>query len=613
MIEQGSRECEAPAPHSLPLVLMAIFLPVIAMIYALNIPSFFGWIFYTEQYLILFISFCCVFIFTSGLNKSHLFINGRFDRWLRILCGLLAAVSGIYSTINYESILFSIGFVTTDKVLLSSVGIFLLLEALRRVSGYVLVMLCCAFVVGPMLLAWISDGDWVRPIAFDRLLTIVYFGQGGIHGIPAQVAATVVAVFVVFGQCLILTGGGESIQILARRMIGGSGGADKLAVAASAMFGSLSGSASANVATTGVMTIPLMISQGIPPYRAAAIEAVASTGGLILPPIMAATGFLIAEYLMISYAEVASAALVPALLFYGSVFVYCHFSNRTVVASEIPSESSSNDSIVKVLVPFILPIVALIVFLFVFYQSASVSALAAASVALMVGVWNGKARSLKIWAKALLQATPQITEIAVICGAAGIIMGVLSLSGIGANLSRIILTMADGSLPILIAISALSCIVLGMGVPVTATYVILIGLVAPALIEFGVSQLSAHLFVFYFGTLSFLTPPVCLSVFVAANLARSGITETAVEAMKIAAPAYLLPIIFIYQPALIGEGGWLQSTIVIGIVAVGLALLSYGMVSSSPSALLKSTSGAYAKRLMFLGSGALCLLMAIQV
>lgn len=559
---------------------IALGLPLVAILYALNVPSRLGWIFYLEQYLILFSALSCAFVFASGMNQSHLWINAQVDRLIRSVLGMASLILGTYATLRYESILFSIGFITPDKVLMATLGTLILLEALRRVSGYALLLLCVVALLGPALLSWVSDGAWIRPIRLDRLTTLIFFGQGGIHGLPLQVAATVVAVFVIFGRCLIESGGGDSIQQLARRLVGQSQGGDKIAITASGLFGSLSGSASANVATTGVMTIPLMVSQGIPAFRAAAIEAVASTGGLILPPIMAATGFLIAEYLTIPYADVAAAALVPALLFYASVLVYCHFANQNTTA--IQSDSSLNtDSLFRIVFPFIGPIGLLILFLFVLYQSASASAIGAAIGALVIGLWNGKTRHWRIWLRVLHESTPQIVEIAIICACAGIIMGVLGTTGVGTSLSRIILSLADGSLPVLILISALACIVLGMGVPVTATYVILIGLIAPALVGFGIPDLAAHLFVFYFGTLSFLTPPVCLSVFVAANLARSGMTQTALESLKIALPAYLLPVVFLYQPALIGLGTWSEIIGFTAATAVGLLLIAYGIGTQS--------------------------------
>jgi len=583
---ESTHRSEPASVGSFLTTLIAVTLPVIAALYALNVPSLLGWVFYTEQYLILFGTVSSAYVFVGGLNKSHPWGGPRLDRVLCLCMAALATGLGLYATVNYQSILFSIGFITTDKVIMATLGTVILLEALRRVSGYALVILCFVAIFSPALISWLSDGSWIRPIRLDRMTTMIFFGQGGIHGLPLQVAATVVAVFVIFGRSLISAGGGDAIQQLARRMVGKSQGGDKIAITASALFGSLSGSASANVATTGVMTIPLMTSQGIPAYRAAAIEAVASTGGLILPPIMAATGFLIAEYLTIPYADVAAAAAIPALLFYACVMIYCHVANRSVESSDTVDHRASSGSLLRTSIPFIAPIIVLIALLFVFYQSASASALGAGLAALLIGLWNGLTRDWRTWIKVLTESTPQIVEIAIICAGAGIIMGVLGMTGIGTSLSRTILALADGSLPLLITISALACIVLGMGVPVTATYVILIGLIAPALVGFGIPDLAAHLFVFYFGTLSFLTPPVCLSVFVAANIARSGITETAIESLKIALPAYLLPVVFLYQPALLGIGSIWESMAVIATTIVGLTALTFGIAklsSNSPT------------------------------
>lgn len=609
---ESTHRSEPVSVGSLLTALIAVTLPVIAALYALNVPSLLGWVFYTEQYLILFGTVSSAYVFVSGLNKSHPWGGPRLDRVLCLCMAALATGLGLYATVNYQSILFSIGFITTDKVIMATLGTVILLEALRRVSGYALVILCLVAILSPALISWLSDGSWIRPIRLDRMTTMIFFGQGGIHGLPLQVAATVVAVFVIFGRSLISAGGGDAIQQLARRMVGKSQGGDKIAITASALFGSLSGSASANVATTGVMTIPLMTSQGIPAYRAAAIEAVASTGGLILPPIMAATGFLIAEYLTIPYADVAAAAAVPALLFYGCVLVYCHVANRSVQSNQAIADTRDTGSLIRTSVPFIAPIGVLIVLLFVLYQSASASALGAALAALLIGLWNRTTRDWRVWIRVLTESTPQIVEIAIICAGAGIIMGVLGMTGIGTSLSRTILALADGSLPLLIAISALACIVLGMGVPVTATYVILIGLIAPALVGFGIPDLAAHLFVFYFGTLSFLTPPVCLSVFVAANIARSGITETALESLKIALPAYLLPVVFLYQPALLGIGSLGEILGVVTVTIIGLTALTFGIAKLSSNELNQSLERVNRVGAIFSVSGLLILVALLN-
>ncbi len=558
---------------------LALILPLSALIFALNLPVYMDFIFYREQFLIAFASLACTFVFLSDINVSHALVNKCFDNVFRRFAVLACVTYGGYATIYYESILFMIGFITWDKVLVASLGTFLLLEALRRCTGYVLIILGITALCLPLILSSISDGGWVRPIPVDRMLTLIYFGQGGIHGIPIAVAATIVSVFIIFGRGLIMAGGGDAIRSISSYFVGSDGGAHKIAVVASGLFGSLSGSASANVATTGVMTIPLMKNQGIPSHRAAAIEAVASTGGLILPPIMAATGFLIAEYLAIPYSEVAIAALVPGLMFYGCIFLYCHYAHR-----DMPRGKADNTESVKTarkpkqllweLAPFLVPITVLIILLFGFYQSAEVSAVAGIVAALCVGYANGRIQLSSVFGKLLTDATPQIVEITIICGCAGIIIGVLGITGIGASLSRLILQIAEGNLWIVIFVSALACIVMGMGVPVTATYVIVIGLIAPALTSFDVHPLAAHLFVFYFGTLSFLTPPVCLSIFVASNLANSKIGQTVIEALKIATPAYLLPLLFVLEPGLIGVGTAEHVAYVITLTMIGLGALT---------------------------------------
>ena len=275
----------------------------------------------------------------------------------------------------------------------------------------------------------------------------------------------------------------------------------------------------------------------------------------------------------------AVAAVIPGLLFYGCVFLYCHYAHLSIPKRNTdnlePSKTKPGaKQLLWDLAPFFVPITVLIMLLFAFYQSAEVSAVGGIIAALSVGYTNGRIRLSTIFGKLLRDAAPQIVEITIICGCAGIIIGVLGITGIGASLSRLILTIAGDNLWIVTFVSALACIILGMGVPVTATYVIVIGLVAPALISFDVHPLAAHLFVFYFGTLSFLTPPVCLSVFVAANLAKSKIGATVIEALKIALPAYLLPLLFVLEPGLIGLGSFEHVAFVLALTMIGLGALT---------------------------------------
>ncbi|WP_161487544.1 TRAP transporter permease, partial [Sulfitobacter sp. HI0129] len=335
---------------------LAIILPIAALIYSLQLLPRFGIIIYKEQYLTLFIAICVAISFlVKPFSKSQV---RETPPWYDIIGAVLALIVGGYIFLNYDEIVRSLGLITTDKVIVSVIGIVLLLEVARRHVGWTMVS------VGLLALGYAYFGHYLsgmfetRVIRWDRLVTYNYLGTGAIFGTPVYVAATIVTSFVVFGQVLFLVGGGDAISDFAFALMGRrKGGPAKVAIMSSALFGSLSGSASANVATTGMLTIPMMRKVGYSPERAGAVEAVASTGGLVLPPVMAATGFLMAEFLAVPYATVAIAAAVPALLFYFCVYLQVHLeavkaSMEGADATELPDLRDAGRRMIPVAVPF---------------------------------------------------------------------------------------------------------------------------------------------------------------------------------------------------------------------------------------------------------------------
>ena len=440
--------------------------------------------------------------------------------------------------------------------------------------------------VGLLALAYAFFGNHLsgmfetRVFSFERLVTYNYLSTGAILGTPLYVAATIVTAFILFGQLLFLVGGGDAISNLAFAMMGRRrGGPAKVAIISSALFGSLSGSASANVATTGMLTIPMMRKVGYADRKAAAIEAVSSTGGLVLPPVMAATGFLMAEFLGIPYSEVATAAAIPALLFYLCVYVQVHLeagkSGITGWKDNLPALKSSLIGIIPVALSF----GVLLYTLFGMLWSPEAAAFAATFSTVIISLTLRNMRlPIKSYFRVLATAGEAIIFIAVMCAVAGLVVGNLGLTGLGSSLSQNLVALADGNIFLLLLFAALGCIILGMGVPVTATYIILVILVGPALVEVGVSEMAANMFVFYFGTLSFLTPPVCLAVFVASSIAQSSPMPTAFYALRFAIIAYLIPFIFVFNDAFLfqGDANGIANAIVGGVV--GVFLLSIGLV-----------------------------------
>ena len=558
---------------------LAIVLPIAALIYSLQLLPRFGIIIYKEQYLTLFIAICVAISFLiKPFSKSQV---RDTPPWYDIVGAVLALIVGGYIFLNYDEIVRSLGLITTDKVIVSVIGIVLLLEVARRHVGWTMVS------VGLLALGYAYFGHYLsgmfetRVIRWDRLVTYNYLGTGAIFGTPVYVAATIVTSFVVFGQVLFLVGGGDAISDFAFALMGRrKGGPAKVAIMSSALFGSLSGSASANVATTGMLTIPMMRKVGYSPERAGAVEAVASTGGLVLPPVMAATGFLMAEFLAVPYATVAIAAAVPALLFYFCVYLQVHLeavkaSMEGADATELPDLRDAGRRMIPVAVPFAI----LLWTLFGWNWNPAASAFAASFATILMSlVLPSMRRPARAYVRTFVEAGEATVFIAIMCAIAGIVVGCLGLTGLGSSLSQNLIAASGGSIWLLLIFSAIGCIILGMGVPVTATYIILVILIGPAFEQLGINKMGAHMFIFYFGTLSFLTPPVCLSVFVASSIARSAPMKTALEALKLAVVAYIIPFAFVLNPAFLLQGTLVEiGAAIIGGVA-SVFLISAGLV-----------------------------------
>ena len=570
--------------------LLSALLPVSTIIYALQLLPKIGIVIYKEQFLMWFLTLSLVLTFliippvknkTSSTDATNVpgQVLGKVP-WYDIILALIALAAGSYVTFWYHQILPEIGLLTTDKILASAAGILLLLEATRRHLGWTMVSL------GLIALAYSYFGSYLggiletRVIRLDRLLVYNYLGQDAIHGTPLFVAGTVVTAFMLFGQMLFATGGGQAISDFGFAMMGRyRGGPAKVSIVASGLFGSLSGSASANVATTGMITIPMIREAGYPAHKAAAIEAVASTGGLILPPIMAATGFIMAEFLGIPYAEVAIAALLPALLYYLCLFIQVDLEAAAtgitgLTEDKIPARAAA----LKSVAPVAIPVVVLLLMLFYFFQSPETSALYATVTVILVSLSLPRMRqNFLTYCKVLVKTGDAVVSITIICAIAGLIIGCLGLTGLGTNLSQALVMLANGEVWLLLMLAAVASIILGMGVPVTATYIILVILLAPALVELGIPELAAHLFLFYFGTLSFLTPPVCISVFVAAALAQADVMKTAFFSMRLAIIAYILPFFFVFNQGYLLDGSVFEILNLIVAALAGIMLLSFGL------------------------------------
>ena len=374
----------------------------------------------------------------------------------------------------------------------------------------------------------------------------------GVFGTALGVAATLISVFIIFGAFLNVTGCGAWFIDVANCLAGRTaGGPAKMAVIGSALMGTISGSAAANVATTGAFTIPLMRAAGYRPAVAGGIEAAASTGGMILPPVMGAGAFVMAELLGVPYSTIALSALIPALLYFLAIFLQVDFVARRHKLRGLRDEEIVSWQVVKGTAYRAIPLIVLIYLIFIERYSAIYAAFWSIGSIILVGFLFGGLRRLKPVIEALREAAIAMLPITAACATAGVVVGVLMLTGLGLRLSSIMISMAGGNLPLLLVLTMIASLILGMGVPATAAYIILAVLAAPALIQLGVDQLAAHMFVFYFGVISNITPPVAVAAFVAAGIAGESPNRVGLEAFRIGSVAFLIPFMFVYGPELL--------------------------------------------------------------
>lgn len=557
-------------------------IPILGTIHVTHVPEYLGIAIYTEQYLSVILTLFLVSTFLS-VPPTKTATKAKF-LWLDGLLIVLSLTTGGYVALFYPQIIPMLGYVVLSRVILGAIIIVLVLEAARRLVGWPLVIIGVLFVLYVPYAHYLPGILNARMIPWGRVLTYLYLSPGALLGIPAAVAGTIVFSFIFFGRILFTVGAGRFLSDLALALMGKyKGGPAKVAILASGLFGSLSGSASANVAMTGIVTIPLMKKAGYKPHVAAAIEAVASTGGLIMPPIMAATAFIMAEFLEIPYSRIALSALVPALLYYVALFTQVHLEALKGNFTGIPPEElPSLKKIIKQGWMYLIPAAVLIYCMFILYLRPAPSALYAVGATALVSLFRRETRRLLIdnaWN--ILQETGQgVLEVGIICSIAGLVIGAISLTGLGLTLSDALVTLSGGNVLLLLLLAAVGAIVLGMGMPITATYIMLVVLVAPALIELGVKPLAAHLFIMYFGAMSFLTPPVAIAAYVAAGIAKSEPMKTGFTGVRLGIIAYVIPFVFALAPSLllIGPLGDILLTVTtafLGTVFLSVAFLGY--------------------------------------
>lgn len=523
-----------------------------------------------------------------GLIMIYLLYNWRDQeefglKWYDAILLLSALISLGYVIFFYDDVIqyYTLGKLDTKGIILTAMLWVPLLEALRRKVGFTLPILILVMVfitVFQKHLPGILSGAGY-PI--ERLFFGSYVGVDGIFGMTLGIAATIIIIFIFFGALFEMAGAGKWFMDLAMALTGWSkGGPAKVAVVSSAFFGSISGSPSSNVATTGAITIPLMKKSGYSAKFAAAAETVASTGGNILPPVMGATAFVMAEWIGVTYGEIIVAALIPALLYYFVTFMSVHFQAYRAGVQTVSMENiQSFWSIFKRGWFYLIPMAVLVYVLVFLKYPPTLAGIIAVPVVIAVS-YLSKDRTLWItpikFVTACYMTVKRWLVVVAICASVGIFVGALSLSGLGNKFSRFLLDVADERLVILLIFIGICSIILGMGMDAMPAYITLATLLAPAVIQLGVPDLSAHLFVIYWGLASFITPPVCVAVYVAIGISGSKVWETGWEAVKIGIACYLIPYAFILNPELVMMGSSAEIIYKVIVMAIGCIFLAAG-------------------------------------
>jgi TRAP transporter 4TM/12TM fusion protein len=500
--------------------------------------------------------------------------------WYDIVLALGGLAVGFYHVIFYEPLIVRSGLNTTPDYIVAAIAVLLVLEATRRVAGWPMVIVALSFLAYALFGNYLPGLFAHRGYSLERVLEHSYLGIEGILGTPIGVSATVIFVYLLFASFLEKTGIRQLFVDIAMALTGWSpGGPAKVAVISSALEGTISGSSIANTAGSGSFTIPMMKKLGYRGEFAAAVEASASTGGQIMPPIMGAAAFVMVEFLDIPYVEIAKAAAIPALLYFTGVFLMVHFEARRSGLVGLPRESlpKLKDVILKQGYLFI-PLIAIFVLMDTGMSPAK-AAVYCMGLAWVFGMFKKETRMgikdiLKTFEEAARGAVPVIAA----CATAGIVVGVVTLTGIGLKLSANMMDMAGNSLIIALVFTMIASLVLGMGIPTTATYIVLATMAAPAITNLGVPPIAAHLFVFYFGIVADITPPVALAVYTGAAIAKSDPWKTGLEAVKLALAAFIVPYIFALSPALVLVGATAGTVIQMLVTSVtGMVALSAGV------------------------------------
>lgn len=519
-----------------------------------------------------------LFVIYPASKKS----NRTRPYWFDYLLIALSVASSLYLLLNYNAIIVRGAIPNKTDLIMGILMLLLTLEATRRAVGKELVIICLIFLAYAI---WgrVMPGIFAhKGFSLSRIVGHMYLSTEGIYGIPMGVSSTYLVLFIFFGAVLKETGLDRFFRDLSLAIAGRvPGGPAQVAVVASSLFGSINGSATANVVTTGAFTIPMMKSIGYPDYFAGAVEAVASTGGQLMPPIMGSAAFIMAEFLGIPYLKVAVAAIVPAIFYYFScaTMIYLRARRlgiRRLEKDEIPDIKKTLRETGHMVIPIIL-LVALLVSGKTPLYAAFYSILATIALSFFRKETRLSLQSLKNIAE---NTAKSMVTVATACAAAGIVVGVVSLTGIGLTLGNNIVSLAKNSTFLMLIITVIVSLIMGMGVPTTVVYILMATITAPPLVMAGFEPLAAHMFVFYFALLASVTPPVAIAAYAGAGLAQASPSKTGWQAFRLALAGFVVPFVFIVEPGILLQDPSFGDLIpiftgLIGIVCMGIFVEGY--------------------------------------
>lgn len=508
--------------------------------------------------------------------------------WYDVVLAFTAMYVTYHKIFFYEQVLLSrIQGYSVFEIIISIIGILLLLEATRRTVGLPIVIVASIMMLYAVFGNFIPTQILSHPgFSVDRLATNLWFQESGVFGTPIQISSKIIYLFLFFGVMLVHSKIGQFFNDLAFALTGRfTGGTAKTAVVASALQGTVSGSSVANTVGSGAFTIPMMKNSGFKPEFAAATEASASTGGQIMPPLMGAAAFIMMDYLGVEFSSIMIAAAIPAMLYFSGIFIGTHFEAKKLGILGLPQ--SQLPSLKKLMMKngyMLLPIIIIIVIILQGFTAQRAALMGIITAFTITMIRKETRMNLKKFIKVLEEGARVALPVIAACATAGIIAGVVSITGLGAKFAAGVLALSGGFLPIALFMTMIACLILGMGLPTTANYVVTATIAAPVLIsEFGVLPIAAHMFVFYFGIVADITPPVSLAAYAGAGLANANPFKTGVNAVKLAIAAFIIPYIFVYDPILLlqmQEGTVLTLlfaivTAVLGMTAVSAALIGY--------------------------------------